>query len=96
MAMTWNEQQMQQLLACLEHTEEAHRLAKRGIKKLRHLIETREMAIHLKERYQKQIRMLRRIAKGTKQEMQIIQSLIVKIRGETPHPHEIRDHATQT
>jgi ectoine hydroxylase-related dioxygenase (phytanoyl-CoA dioxygenase family) len=93
MAMTWNERKIKQLLTCLEHTEAAHRLAKNGIKQLRQLLKNHETAIHLKEHYRKQMRLLRRIAKGTKRETEIIQSLILKLRGDTTPPTKMNAYA---
>jgi len=93
--MTGDDRKIQKLLECLEHTQEAQRLAKKGIATIRHLLKNHEMAIHLKERYRKQMRMLRRIVKGTKRETEIIQSLILKLRGEATAPHEMNGNATK-
>jgi uridine kinase len=73
------------------HTKEAHRLAKVGIATIRKLLKQHEMAIHLKERYRMQLRLLRRIAKSTKREAETIKGLIQKLRGDTTpaYPHEI-------
>jgi hypothetical protein len=93
--MTGNEWEIRKLMDCLEHTQEAERLAKKGIATIRQLLKNHEMAIHLKERYRKQMRMLRRIVKGTKRETELIQSLILKLRGEAPDPHETNGYAAQ-
>jgi len=79
MDMTGNAWQIQKLMECLERAESAHRLAKKGIAAIRQLLKNHEMAFHLKERYRYQMRMLKRIAKGTRREAESLKALILKL-----------------
>jgi DNA replication protein DnaC len=80
-------------MTCLEHTEKAHQMAEKGIATIRQLLKNHEMAIHSKEHYRKQMRMLRQIAKETKREAKTIKSLILKLQGSMPHHYEINGYA---